>query len=48
MPKVLRVPKVVDLPLGERGSIECQVMGNPPVTHIEWQKDGDSLRVSKS
>ena len=47
LPKVLDVPSMVDLPLGERGTIRCQVRANPPVIHVDWEKDGAPLRVRK-
>ncbi|XP_005155702.2 protein turtle homolog B [Danio rerio] len=41
--QVIQMPKLTFLPTGMRGAIVCPVRAEPPLSHIDWIKDGKPL-----
>ncbi|XP_051972038.1 protein turtle homolog A-like [Xyrauchen texanus] len=41
--QVIRMPKLTFLPTGMKGIISCPVTAEPPLSHVDWTKDGNPL-----
>ncbi|XP_048029499.1 protein turtle homolog A isoform X2 [Megalobrama amblycephala] len=43
--QVMQMPKLTFLPTGMRGVIACPVRAEPPLSHVDWIKDGKPLNL---
>ena len=43
-PKLLQMRKILYLPKNNAAEIKCRADANPPVSHVDWKKNGEPLR----